>query len=295
MTRTIRELGAKEAEFLSRLAADGQAIFSTAQAQAFWGNVDYTTKILNRLVHKGWLQRLQRGVYMVIPLEAGPERAWSESALVIAPHLIQPAAVAYWSALHFWNMTEQVPRVVFVQSTRRKRPVEILGMRFRFVSVSEAHFFGIARRIVDGKPIYVTDREKTLLDAAARPDLSGGIAQLAQALRTACADAYGVAVQHHRHSPHGDPDALTTSLDWMRLDGYLARWGGGVVVKRLGYLVETLALPIPDRERRMERWQGMLSQGISLLEPAAGAKGPVATRWRIRVNVAASTPGRDGE
>jgi len=71
VTRTIRELGAKEAEFLSRLAADGQAIFSTAQAQAFWGNVDYTTKILNRLVHKGWLQRLQRGVYMVIPLEAG--------------------------------------------------------------------------------------------------------------------------------------------------------------------------------------------------------------------------------
>jgi len=153
-----------------------------------------------------------------------------------------------------------------------KRPVEILGMRFRFVSVSEAHFFGIARRILDGKSIYVTDREKTLLDAAARPDLSGGITQLAQALRTACAD-----------------------LDWTRLDGYLARWGGGVVVKRLGYLVETLALPIPDRERRVERWQGMLSQGISLLEPTAGTKGPVATRWRIRVNVAVSTPERDGE
>lgn len=152
MTRTIRELGAREAEFLSRLAADGQTIFSTAQARTFWGSAEYTTNVLNRLEHKGWLRRLQRGTYMVIPLEAGPERAWSESALVIAPHLIQPAAVAYWSALQYWNLTEQVPRVILVQSTRRKRPVQVLGIPFRFITVRAARFFGIARRSLDGKP-----------------------------------------------------------------------------------------------------------------------------------------------
>ena len=272
VTKTIRELSAQEAAFLSRLAADGQTIFSAAQAQAFWSNGETTANALSRLVRKGWLQRLERGVYMLIPLEAGPQRAWSESALVIAPHLIQPAAVAYWSALHYWNMTEQVPHTVFVQSTRRKRQVEVLGMCFRFVVVSQARFFGVARRTLDGKPIYVTDREKTLLDAAARPDLSGGILQLAQALRTACPD-----------------------LDWPRLDDYLARWGGGVVVKRLGYLVETLSLPVPDLKYRLERWQGLLSQGISPLEPAARAEGPVITRWRIRANVAVAAPGRNIE
>jgi predicted transcriptional regulator of viral defense system len=270
VTKTIRELSAQEAEFLSCLSADGQTIFSTAQARAFWGNANYTVNVLNRLIRKGWLQRLERGVYMIIPLEAGPQRAWSESALVIAPHLIQPAAVAYWSALHYWTMTEQVPHTVFVQSTRRKRPVEVLGMRFRFVTVSQARFFGVARRTLDGKPIYVTDREKTLLDAAARPDLSGGVEQLAQALRAACAD-----------------------IDWARLDDYLTRWGGGVVVKRLGYLVEMLSLPLPDLDRRLERWQGLLSHGISLLEPGAQADGPVATRWRIRANVAVATSERN--
>lgn len=263
MTKIIRELSAQEAEFLSRLSAVGQTIFSTAQAREFWGNADYTANVLSRLACKGWLQRLERGVYMVVPLEAGPQRVWSESALVIAPHLIQPAAVAYWSALHYWNMTEQVPHTVFVQSTRRKRPVEILGMRFHFVSVSQARFFGVSRRTLDGKPIYVTDREKTLLDAAARPDLSGGVEQLAQALHAAWAN-----------------------LDWARLDDYLTRWGGGVVVKRLGYLVEALSLSVPDLDRRLERWRELLSQGISLLEPTAQARGPVVTRWRIRANVA---------
>ena len=269
MTQTIRELSAQEAEFLARLAASGQAIFSSAQAQAVWGSADYTANVLSRLVDKGWLQRLERGVYMLIPLEAGPERAWSESALVIAPHLIQPAAVAYWSALHYWTLTEQVPHTVFVQSTRRKRPVEVLGMRFRFVTVSRAHFFGVAHQTLDGKAVYVTDREKTLLDAAARPDLSGGMAQLAQSLRAAHAD-----------------------IDWTRLDDYLARWGGGAPVKRLGYLVEALALPVPDVKRRLQHWQTLLSQGISLLEPGASPSGPVLTRWRVRLNADIFIQGR---
>jgi len=262
VTRTIRDLSSQEAEFLSRLAAEGQTIFSAEQAQAFWGHAGYSANVLSRLVRKGWLERLQRGVYMVIPLEAGPERAWSESGPVIAPHLIEPAAVAYWSAMHYWNMTEQVPRIVFVQSTRRKRPTVVLGMRFQFITVRPTHFFGVAKRSQDGKAVYVTDREKTLLDAADRPDLSGGIAQLASALRTA----------------HFD-------MDWSRLDDYLARWGKGVVVKRLGYLVETLGLAVPDPEHRLARWQEMLSEGISPLEPSARGVGPVATRWRVRVNV----------
>jgi predicted transcriptional regulator of viral defense system len=159
-------------------------------------------------------------------------------------------------------MTEQIPQIVFVQSTRRKQPLEVLGMRFRFITVKEDHFFGISRITLDGKPIHVTNREKTLLDAAARTDLSGGIVQLAQALRAAHAD-----------------------IDWPQLDGYLERWGGGAVVKRLGYLLEMMNLPIPDRQVRLERWQGMLSQGISPLEPGANATGHTVARWRLYVNV----------
>lgn len=261
MTHTIKGLSRKEAEFLSQLAAEGKSVFSIQQAHAYWGSSAYAANVLSKLVQKGWLRRLERGVYMLLPLAAGPERIWSESGYVIAPHLIQPAAVAYWSALHYWNMSEQIPGVLFVQSTRRKRPLEVLGMRFRFVTVKKAHFFGVIQRTLDGKPIYVTNREKTLVDAAARLDLSGGIGQLAQALQAAHAD-----------------------INWSRLDDYLVRWGGGVVVKRLGYLLECLALPIPNRKTRLEQWQDMLTAGISILEPGM-ARGRTVTRWRVRVNV----------
>lgn len=265
MTKTIAGLGSREAEFLSTLARDGKTIFTVEEARRFWGDPAYTTNVLRRLEEKGWLHRLERGTYMLIPLEAGPDRAWSESALVIAPYLIQPAAVAYWSALHYWTMTEQVPRTVFVQSTSRKhrREKEILGVLFRFITVVDAKFFGVSKRSVGGQSIYVTDREKTVVDAADRPDLSGGAAQLAQALR-----------------------AGWEALDWRRLDGYLERWPTRSPFKRLGYLVETLNLPIPDREERLARWRRSLSAGITLLEPGRdGDSGPIVTRWRLRINV----------
>jgi predicted transcriptional regulator of viral defense system len=44
-----------------------------------------------------------------------------------------------------------------------QRPVEVLGICFRFVTVSQARFFGVDRRTLEGKAVYVTDREKTLL------------------------------------------------------------------------------------------------------------------------------------
>jgi predicted transcriptional regulator of viral defense system len=108
----------------------------------------------------------------------------------------------------------------------------------------------------------VTDREKTIIDAASRPELSGGIIQLAQAMKSSI-----------------------NSVDWEKLDRYLDQWGGGVVAKRLGYLVETLSLPIPDRVSTINHWQTMISKGISQLEPGLGQSGPVVTRWQLQINV----------
>jgi predicted transcriptional regulator of viral defense system len=274
VSQNITGLGPKEAEFLAMLAEEGKTIFAIERAKRFWGDAAYTTNVLGRLEKKGWLHRLERGTYMIVPLEAGPDRAWSESALVIAPHLIQPAAIAYWSALHYWHMTEQIPHTVFVQSTRRKhqRTKEVLGIRFRFVTVVESKFFGVVKRTLGGRSIYVTDREKTLVDAADRPDLSGGIAQLAQALRTACGD-----------------------LDWQRLDEYLNRWPTKSPFKRIGYLVETLELPLPNREKRLIRWRRSLSSGIVALEPGHdGGTGRIVSRWRLRVNMDETwQPGKD--
>lgn len=265
MARNITQLGRREVEFLSRLASRGREIFTVEQARRYWETPQDTRKRLARLEAKGWLERLERGKYMIVPLEAGPERAWSENAFVVASWLLQPSAVAYWSALQHWHLTEQVPRVVFVQSTARKfqRQKRVLGVTYRFVTVNERKFFGLKKESVDHKAFSVTDREKTILDCLDRPDLSGGVGEVARALGSSAED-----------------------LDWERMTAYAARLGVGAVMKRLGFLVDALDLEIPDRDARLARWAHMLTTGISKLDPSS-PRNPhrIDTKWRVWVNV----------
>ena len=262
----ITGLGKKEAEFLSKLSQSGEIIFPTRRAYEFWGRPELAWASLNCLQEKGWIQRLQRGLYMVVPLVAGPDRQWAEDPFVVAGSLMrdEPVAIAYWSALHYWNMTEHIPQVVLVQSTRRKHRAQVIiqGVTYRFIVISQYKFFGVITQYRNGLPFPITDREKTLIDACDRSDLAGGIALVAQALQTGLA-----------------------GIEWDRLDDYLDRLGSSAAAKRLGYLIELGGLAVPEPEKRLEHWRSKLKAGISLLEPGAGASGRINSRWRLRLNV----------
>lgn len=279
MLKTITGLSQREADFLSRLAAENRSVFRVDEVEAFWQNSPMLHRVLSRLEQGGWLQRIERGLYMIVPLSAGPERTWSEDALVIGTRLVTPSAIAYWSALHFWNFTEQVPRTIFVQSPNRKfrSTSTVQGVRYQIVTVRDKSFFGLVERTIHDQTVQITDREKTILDAADRPDLCGGIWQLAETLRS------------YWHE-----------LDWQRLDAYLARFASGALYKRLGYLVETLDLPIDDRAVLLTSWQARMTTGIAPLDPSTSASGKGTTsithrRWRVRDNIGFASIKKDDE
>ena len=263
--QNIISLSDAEASFLTTLAARGKDVFSTRNAYDILGEGKATRDTLERLVEKGWLERIEKGKYLIVPLEAGPDRIWTEDAFVIAGHLVRPSMVAYWSALNYWNLTEQVPRVTYVQTTGRKenRAPKVLGMQFRIVRVKDEKFFGSYVYNVGESPVRVTDREKTIIDCLDRPDLSGGVGEVAKALR------------------EGDGQ-----FDWERTTEHLQRFGSGAVVKRLGFLVESIELAHPPGPEIVDQWQRLITAGISRLDPSSPRKPHrIATRWRIEVNL----------
>ncbi len=207
-----------------------------------------------------------KGVYLIVPLEAGPESAWSEDSLVIAGYLAKQAAVAYWTACHHWAWTEQVPRTVFVQTPERVRTKmrKVMGVSYRFVHVQPGKFFGTTSRSAGQGQFAVTDREKTLVDALDHPELCGGIGQVIEML----------------------PGAAQ-AVNWERVDEYLKRLGSGAAYKRLGLLVEHLGekVRIPGRAERVECWHSLLTGGYAPLEPRRPMTGPANARWRVRLNV----------
>lgn len=261
VTRNSMSLSKQEAEFLATFSAKGKTIFTFLDPLEFWETQDAATKSLDRLVRKHWLFRLENGLFMVISLEAGPECEWSKNALIIASYLVSPGAIAHGSAMRLWNMTEQLPCVQFFQTTKRKRSLSIQGISYRFVTVSEKHFFGMVSKQNEGQTIVVTDREKALIVAADRPYLSGGMIQLVEGMPTS-----------------------SSHIDWEKLTGYLEKWGGGSVAKRLGYLLEVLALPISNRDIVVSKWKTMISKGISTLDSWSPKVGPTIVRWKLQIN-----------
>jgi predicted transcriptional regulator of viral defense system len=101
-------------------------------------------RLLHRLENQELVSPVENGKYLLLGLES--EKVLS-NPLFIASQLVTPSYVSYWSALHYHGLTEQVPRVVFVATTRKKRPVEFRGHFFRYVTLQPHKFFGYDRQL----------------------------------------------------------------------------------------------------------------------------------------------------
>ena len=101
-------------------------------------------------------------------------------------------------------------------------------------------------------------------------------------------EAHNVGTQTYAESDTGAFKVEVLQAEMFRIAGVEI----GAVRKRLGYLVETLEVPVPDVDRRLAQLSHDLTQGVALLEPRGGRFGPVNTRWRVRVNAEGLGPER---
>jgi len=116
-------------------------------------------RLIARLKEEGLVDKVEKGKYLLLGLE--PERVLA-NPLFIASHLVAPAYVSYWSALHYYSFTEQVPLTVLVATTKKKRPVTYRDFRFRFVTVKPDKFFGYRREMLGDLPVVVADEAKAV-------------------------------------------------------------------------------------------------------------------------------------
>jgi predicted transcriptional regulator of viral defense system len=208
--------------------------------------------VLSRMEEKGFIERIEKGKYLIIPL--GSEKGkYTLHEFVIASYLVQPYAISYWSALHYYGLTEQIPNTVFVQTPSRKKKSqkEILGVNYQFVRVKEEKFFGVRREWIEETPVSITDREKTIIDCLDKPHYAGGIIEVAKALKTG-------------------------SLDFNQISTYALTISNFAVVRRLGYLCELMDIPVD--------LPFPLSKKYLLLDPTMPSKGKNDPKWRLVIN-----------
>jgi len=207
-------------------------------------------RLIAQLKDKALIAEVEKGKYLLLGLE--PTQALS-NPLFIASHLVVPAYVSYWSALHFYGFTEQVPLTTFVATTKKKRPVTFRDFRFRYVTVKPRKFFGYRRESIGDLPVLMADETKAIVDSLDLPRYAGGVGEVAQALRGAL-----------------------DKVEVETLVRYANRMGDKSLGSRLGYLLQTLGQPVT----------GLIQSTSPVkLDVSAPRSGKTDPHWQVIVNV----------
>jgi predicted transcriptional regulator of viral defense system len=262
------------------LATAGLYIFHTDDAVRLAPSGVSPTQVpylLKVLTDAGWLIRLRRGLYAGTGhLPGGAD----VPPFVLATALVTPSAIAYWSALSYHDLTDQVPVVVTVVTPRKvvtpsmriagdrdgRHTWRVAGVECRFVTVSEQRYAIGLESVWFGERFRasITDRERTVLDLFAMPRLFGGVSE-------------GLAVL----------DRAVTTLDLEKIVGYALLYKSTTLVKRLGWALEQSGV---ESSVLMPLLQ-VPAPSYGLLDPGAPRRGRHDRRWRLVINLTAGTSG----
>ena len=136
MTRFIKKnIDQEQRDFLIFLDNEEIEIFTFSDIEGKLGilNKDFSN-ILANLVHHKLLVQLEKGKYC---------RPNFNDSFVIANYLCKNSAIAYWSALNHYGLTEQIPNTIFVQTDKLKRSKKVLNVDYKFIKVHPKKITGI--------------------------------------------------------------------------------------------------------------------------------------------------------
>lgn len=221
--------------------------------------------LLGKLYRRGWLARVRRGLYYILPLETESSRQGIASdPWVLASVAFSPCYIGGWSAAEYWGLTEQLFRSTFVATgwSARQKTMNLLNTEFFLVRVSKDRLRNSTDIWRGTSKVAVSDREQTIVDGLLNPTWVGGMRHLIDILRN-----YG--------------DSSERNLDKLLSDA--KRVGKGSALKRLGYLAEKLW---PEEKRLIRAARAGVSKGFIKLDPSVKSRGKFVRRWGLWDNIA---------
>jgi predicted transcriptional regulator of viral defense system len=240
--------------YLLDLLASKKNVFTIDDAKKLSGmNNNVLRVLLHRLEKSGWIERIEKGKYMIVPLgERKGEYTLNE--FVIGSVLVKPYAISYWSSLNYHGLTEQIPHTIFLQTISRKknRDMNVFGLNYKIVKIKERKFFAIDGVWLDDLQIKITDPEKTVVDCLDLQQYSGGIIEVAKAIKNG-------------------------NLNSEKLSDYALKMNNSGVVRRLGYLCDMFNFDIELSYKKQRNYL--------YLDSYMEKSGSKNSKWNLIVNV----------
>ena len=254
-------LGKKSRERLALLIRKTKGTISLKEAASILNWPEPKTALfVSRLCKNGWLNRVQRGVYVSVPMESNDTEPVLDDPWGLAQKLFDPCYIGGWSAAEYWDMTEQIFRSIVVVTSKvvRIKKVEAGGAAYFLKMTKNENLFGTKEIWKNNLKVKVSDPTKTIIDILSDPEIGGGIRPSFDVLK------------NYLSSKNKDMNLLLQYGD---------RLGNRVVFKRLGFLIEKTS---PEGKDFLGQCLQRLSEGYSKLDPSLKCE-KIITKWKLWV------------
>lgn len=177
--------------------------------------------------------------------------AFPQDRYTLASNLFFPSYISFTHALYYHHLIEGASSLVYVASSKSKKDIALEGFTIKFLRQPAHRFFGYHKETFMGKNLFIAEKEKAVADALCFPEF--------------------FPLKETRQ-------ALAKGLDFGRLFVYALRNDYSPAIKRLGYLLETMHLTIPQELKEK------ITKKYDLLNPAKEKAGEKNKTWKLIIN-----------
>lgn len=207
--------------------------------------------------------RIGRGTYLVVPLEAGPDTATYPANRYLAAAAVagqRDYFLSYRTAMELHDMTIRPSRTAYVSTTARLSRRDLAGFQIRPVTIKPERMWGRDKvEAAPGHAVWASDVARTFVDCVDIPEYAGGITEVAA----------GIGLL-------GDSLPVESTVE------AALRFGKKSVIKRLGFLLETL---VPAAQSHLGPLLERVDRSPHLLDPMLPKSGGFVSRWGLYLNV----------
>jgi predicted transcriptional regulator of viral defense system len=218
-------------------------------------------KYVNRMIKHGKLQRIRKGLYMVLsPLEK-PERHVADK-LLIASKIRDEYYLGFHTALEYYGCASSFYNEAYicVKAKDRFDPFQYKRFSFRPVFVEDVTL-GVEEKSYQGSTIKVSSKERSFIECTDRIQYAGGWEECIKSL-----EGLG-------------------GLNMEKLLNLLYKYKKDILSRRIGYFLELLRKRSPFYEHVNDHLLNEIERQIT--GPPRyliyGEKGPLNRRWKLYI------------
>lgn len=170
MQSGYKNLSKDELYLISRAKYEKQKLITTGFAQKLFPDKNKASRVLVFLTKKGRLIRIEKGKYILVPIKA-PNQQWMPNEFIIASLWMggTPYYIGYFTMYNYWGFTDQIPRTIFILNTDKSSKKDISGIRYEAVKIKKEKYYGVQKIKVEDREVFISDKERTLVDFAYNP------------------------------------------------------------------------------------------------------------------------------